>query len=127
MSSFFQLVQIRGDASSHVAKPQACAACGCNKLYVQSDFNRNIGLWMVGIASVLTVYFAYEGYNWWTTWSPMLAFLIVDRVLALVSPLVVICYQCEHLHRGLGKSIAQEFPGFDLDEHDRILYSERTQ
>ena len=95
-------------------------------MYVQSDFTRNIGLWLVGIASALTVYFAVEGYNWYLTWSPMLAFLVLDRVFAWTSPIVVICYKCEHLHRGLPRDVAEKFPGFDLDEHDRIHYAENV-
>ena len=121
-----RFLRLSGSESLHSQAPQACQACGCKKLYVQSDFNRNIGLWLVGIASALTVLFAYQGYNWFLTWSPMLAFLIMDRGFAMTSPPVVICYKCEHLHRGLSREVAEGFPPFDLDEHDRILYAERV-
>ena len=116
-----------GSSSELSALPTQCASCGSKHLYCQADFNRAIGLWLVGFASVLTVVFAATGYNWYLTWSPLLVFFFFDRATARVSPEVVICYECEHLHRGLVREeVRRHFEAFDLNIHDRLKYQERT-
>ena len=95
-------------------------------MFCQADFNRTIGVVLVGIACVLTVLFAVYGNSWWLTWSPMLAFLLADRTFAAMSPDVVVCYECDNIHRGLSREDCRKYPAFDLNVHDRLMYAERT-
>ncbi len=53
----------------------------------------------------------------------MVAFLIVDRFFAWTSPLVAICYECQHLHRGLSRQQLKDFPYYDLEVSDRLKLS----
>src|SRR2546427_8699237 len=36
---------------------QVCAVCGHDTLYIQKDFNRNVGVAIVGLGILLSVYF----------------------------------------------------------------------
>jgi hypothetical protein len=69
----------------------------------------------------------YLDANWWLIWSPMFAIVVIDRIFAATSPLAVLCYMCEHVHRGLKREDAARFPSFDLEMHDRLHYAERTK
>jgi hypothetical protein len=111
--------------SSHVSQtPSACVACAGTELYKQPDFRRSIGLWTVGIASVATVPFMVMGFDWWIIWSPMFVALVLDRFFARKSEDVLICYRCDHIHRGLTREQASGFEPFDLETHDRHRYKE---
>ena len=105
-------------------KPAACKGCECKDLYWQPDFNRNVGLWIVGIASVATVPLMVLGYNWWIIWSPMFVALALDLLFRRLSSDAVICYRCGLIHRGLSQDVARSFPAFDLDTFDRYRYQE---
>jgi hypothetical protein len=106
---------------------KSCNACGFNQLFKQPDFNRNLGLWLVGFASVLTVVFAISDFDWFIVWSPMPAFFILDRVFAKKSSTAILCYKCEHIHRSPDSEAMQqnEISEFDLDTYDRIHYQDR--
>jgi hypothetical protein len=116
-------LQLPGPSSVLNSKPQHCAACEHKELYQQNDFRRDVGLWVLGVATVITVVLAYYRSNWWLTWSPFFVFLVIDRWLARSSSMVVICYKCGHIHRGLDRPTALEFPAFDLETYDRTHYS----
>ena len=119
-------VRLAGRASSVKEAPKTCLECGSQHLYVQADFNKTIGLWLVGIAVALCTLFFVQEKNWFVIWSPMVAFLVIDRVCAWNAEPVAICYMCEHIHRGLTKSQAAQYPGFDLELSDRLHYAART-
>ena len=103
-----------------------CPACGARDFYLQPDFRRSVGLWIVGVASVLTIVFAAMKMDWLTTWSPFVGVLVIDFVLYRISPPVLSCYLCEHRFRGMPKEKLSAYGAFDLDVHDRIHYAERT-
>ncbi len=106
--------------------PQVCKACGDRHLYKQNDFNRSLGLGLIVVASLATIVLQYFSLNWWAVWSPMFLILIIDRLFSYLSPLVVICYRCGALHRGLAREKVELYDAFDLDLNDRLIYSERN-
>ena len=120
----YNWLQLPGPALGVSGKPSACAHCECKDLYWQPDFNRSIGLWIVGIASAATVPLMVLGYNWWIIWSPMFAALLLDLLFRRISHDAVICYRCGVIHRGLTKDEARTFAAFDLDTFDRYRYAE---
>lgn len=124
-----KLVRLPGPATQVTSSPSACVACGDKHLYKQNDFNRGLGLALIVVASLATIFLEYLDLdNWWLVWTPMFVILVVDRSFAYLSPLVVICYKCGHLHRGLDKAVIEkDFAAFDLDLNDRIHYADRVQ
>lgn len=122
-----KILTLPGPATVGGPVPKQCAACGFSDLFRQPDFNRGVGLWLVGIAAALTVVFAIAGFNWWITWSPMPAFIIFDFSISKTSQYAVLCYKCEHIHRP--KASKQEIEKlvneFDLDHFDRVHYQDR--
>ena len=88
---------------------QHCLRCGQDRLYVQKDFNRKIGLWVFIVAAVLSV----------PTWGlSLLVATLVDFGLYYMLGDVTICYGCNTQHRGFYRN-----PGhgaFDLHVADAI-------
>ncbi len=123
-----QFMQLPGESTKLSKEIKECQSCGFNLLFKQPDFNRNLGLWLVGFASVLTVLFAITDQNWWLVWSPMPAFFLLDRLFARKSDSAILCYKCEHIHRFSDslKTFSESFPEFDLDTYDRVHYQDRV-
>lgn len=70
---------------------QRCLRCGEERLYVQKDFNRKLGLWVFVIAALLSV----------PTWGlSLLVATLVDLGLYVVLGDVTLCYACGTQHRG---------------------------
>ena len=125
--SFPKFLRLPGIETQASAIPSSCSECGCKDLFRQHDFNRGIGVWIVGIASVLTFVLLGMNYNWFVVWSPMLVVLILDRfIMARLAPWVVVCYECEHLYRGIPQDQVMKLDAFDLDVFDRNQYARRT-
>jgi len=75
-------------ASGTVAR---CLRCGLDRLYLQKDFNRTIGLGVFVVAALLSV----------PTWGlSLLAATLVDLGLYHLLGEVTICYGCGAQHRG---------------------------
>jgi len=78
-----------------------CPACGCEHLYFQRDFNRELGLSVVGVGALLgLVWSAWQG-----TIYPLFGCLVVsslmDVVVHAIVKDVVVCYRCLTAYRGL--------------------------
>lgn len=69
-----------------------CAACGCETLYVQRDFNRLLGLAIVAVAALFAVP---------TFGLSLLAAAVLDLMLYRLLPRITICYACDAVHRGV--------------------------
>ncbi|HEY8712413.1 MAG TPA: hypothetical protein VIM68_06045 [Thermoanaerobaculia bacterium] len=101
---------------SSVAAPPAnslitqCAACGHEELYVQKDFNRMTGIALVAAGAVFVP---------WTYW-PLIAVTILDYIIWRVVKNVIVCYDCQAVHRGYAENPA--IKPFDLVVHDRHVY-----
>ena len=105
-------------APSDVVAPPAdtlitqCAACGHEELYVQKDFNRATGIALVAAGAVFVP---------WTYW-PLIIVTILDYVIWRVVKNVIVCYECQAVHRGYPENPA--IKPFDLVIHDRHVYGE---
>lgn len=124
MKKWDQLLGLKGNSSYHSSSISNCQECSSKNLYMQVDFQRSLGLFFIGACSLLTILLNFAGYNWFVTWSPMLAGLLIDRSFSFVRPLAVICYECEHIHRGIPHDECLKYDDFDLEKHDRLQYAE---
>ena len=80
-----------------------CAICDCNKVYVQKDFNRTLGVSIFGAGAVLFLLCAWknrlvEGTLVWA------AFAVADALLYRFLSDVTICYKCHSQYRGVTKN-----------------------
>jgi hypothetical protein len=105
-----------GEASSVTAPPpdtliEHCAACGHEQLYFQKDFNRTTGLVLVAIGAVFAPF---------TYFASLLAVTILDFVIWYKVKNVIVCYECQAVHRGYPQNPA--IKPFDLVIHDRHVY-----
>jgi hypothetical protein len=105
-----------GTANSAVA-PHAgavigrCAACGHAELYFQKDFNRRTGIALVVVGSIFVP---------WTYGLSLLGVTILDYIVWRIVKNVIVCYDCQAVHRGYPPNPALK--PFDLVIHDRHVY-----
>jgi hypothetical protein len=88
-----------------------CAACGHEELYFQKDFNRTTGVALVVVGSIFVP---------WTYGLSLLAVTILDYVVWRMVKDVIVCYQCQAVHRGYPAN--PRLQPFDLATHDRHVY-----
>lgn len=103
------------DFATHVVAPEAfverCAGCGHDELYFQKDFNRTTGVALVAVGAVFVP---------WTYGLSLLAVTILDYIVWRVVKDVIVCYECQAVHRGYPPNPALK--PFDLVIHDRHVY-----
>lgn len=90
---------------------ERCAACGHEELYFQKDFNRTTGIALVAIGAVFVP---------WTWGLSLLGVTILDYIVWRVVKDVIVCYECQAVHRGYPANPALK--PFDLITHDRHVY-----
>lgn len=105
-----------GAASEVTAPPEGaiisrCAACDHDQLYFQKDFNRTTGVALVAVGAVFVP---------WTYGISLLAVTVLDYIVWRVVKDVIVCYQCQSVHRGYPANLAIQ--PFDLVVHDRHVY-----
>ncbi|MEO8381080.1 MAG: hypothetical protein ABI779_15565 [Acidobacteriota bacterium] len=105
-----------GMATFVVAPPEGaiiarCAACDHDQLYFQKDFNRTTGVALVAIGAVFVP---------WTWGLSLLAVTILDYIVWRVVKDVIVCYDCQAVHRGYPAN--PDLKPFDLVIHDRHVY-----
>ncbi|HKR64988.1 MAG TPA: hypothetical protein VJZ00_14745 [Thermoanaerobaculia bacterium] len=88
-----------------------CAACDHDQLYFQKDFNRATGVAIVAVGAVLVP---------WTYYLSLLGATILDYIVWRIVKDVIVCYQCQAVHRGYPANPALK--PFDLVIHDRHVY-----
>ena len=94
---------------------ERCRRCGEQRLYVQKDFNRTVGLWVFVIAAILSV----------PTWGlSLLAATAIDLGLYFLLGDVTLCYACGTQHRGFPKNPAHG--PFDLHVAEAVDRRPRT-
>lgn len=90
---------------------ERCAACDHDQLYFQKDFNRRTGIALVVVGAIFVP---------WTYGASLLAVTILDYIVWRVVKDVIVCYQCQAVHRGY--PIPPSLKPFDLVVHDRHVY-----
>ena len=93
------------------ARIDRCAACGHEELYFQKDFNRRTGIALVVIGAIFAP---------WTYFLSLLGVTILDYAIWKVVKDVIVCYECQAVHRGYPPNPALK--PFDLVVHDRHVY-----
>jgi|SRR5579883_1593357 len=98
-----------------------CASCGHDDLYVQKDFNRQVGVGVVAIGILASIYLLAKD-------MPLRAMIalgltaLVDFVVYFFVGEVTVCYACHAIFRGFGKN--PEHEPFDLKKLEK--YGGRT-
>jgi hypothetical protein len=91
---------------------EQCAACEHRELYFQKDFNRTTGIALIALGAVFVP---------WTI-LPLIGITILDYVVWRVVKDVIVCYECQAVHRGYPANPALK--PFDLVVHDRHVYGQ---
>ena len=89
----------------------ACVSCGHDAFYVQKDFNRQLGLLIVGLGIAASLYFFARGLPLYAMASLGLTAVVDFLAYSLVRN-VTVCYTCHALYRGFEKN--PEHEPFDL-------------
>lgn len=105
-----------GAPSGGIAPPEnaaidRCAACGHDQLYFQKDFNRRTGIALVVVGAIFVP---------WTWGLSLLGVTILDYIVWRIVKDVIVCYECQAVHRGY--PIPPALKPFDLVIHDRHVY-----
>jgi hypothetical protein len=90
---------------------ERCAACDHAELYFQKDFNRTTGVALVAVGAVFVP---------WTWGLSLLAVTVLDYIVWRVVKDVIVCYECQAVHRGYPAN--PQLKPFDLVIHDRHVY-----
>lgn len=93
-----------------------CVACGHDTLYIQKDFNRNLGVAIVILGSLISLFFFSRS-------EPLFAMVAlslsaaVDFVIYSIVGDVTVCYACHAIYRGFPKN--PDHGSFDLAELEK--------
>jgi Zn ribbon nucleic-acid-binding protein len=104
------------DSITDRATVTACVSCGHDALYVQKDFNRQVGLVIVGIGIATSIYFFARS-------QPIFAMIalgltaVVDFLAYSLVPDVTVCYSCHAVYRGFSRN--PEHEPFDLKKLEK--------
>jgi len=98
-----------------------CVSCGHDALYLQKDFNRQVGMAIVGLGIVTSIYFFARNQPLYamsalgiTAGVDFLAYFLVGEV--------TVCYSCHAIYRGFKRN--PEHEPFDLKKLEK--YGGRT-
>ncbi len=76
-----------------------CGICGNHELYKKKDFPHWLGLGILTIACVASV-FTYGWYEKWLTWAILIGSAVIDGILYLGVGDAIVCYRCHAHYRG---------------------------
>ena len=88
-----------------------CIAWGHDSVYVQKDFNRNLGVAIVVIGVATSIYFFAQNEPFYAMAS-LFGMAIVDLVIYSLAGEVAVCYSCHAVYRGFVRN--PEHESFDL-------------
>ncbi len=107
-------MRLPGPRFKKAMAPEACDHCGKKDFFIQPDFNRSLGLWLIALASLATFVLAIAKYDWWIIWSPLPLALIFDRTWAVLTPNALVCYSCDAVYELEDPSQFKNYKDFDL-------------
>jgi hypothetical protein len=76
-----------------------CPLCGNQELYKKKDFPHWLGLTILTVACVASV-FTYNWYEKWLTWAILIGSALIDGILYLCVGDAIVCYRCGAHYRG---------------------------
>jgi hypothetical protein len=71
----------------------ACLVCGNRELYKKKNFPHGLGLAILTVACLASV-FTYGWYEKWLTWAILIGSAFIDGVLYLSVGDAIVCYRC---------------------------------
>ncbi len=95
---------------------KACGACGHDTLYIQKDFNRQVGIGIVAAGIAASLYFVARNRPVWAMGVLGLTALVDFLVYSWVSE-VTVCYSCHAIYRGFKRN--PEHEPFDLKKLEK--------
>jgi hypothetical protein len=98
-----------------------CISCGHESLYLQKDFNRAVGMGIVGTGIIISLYFFARGDPLYAMGALALTALVDFLAYFLVGE-VTVCYSCHAIYRGFKRN--PEHEPFDLKKLEK--YGGRT-
>ena len=111
-----------GPAPSEGSPVRACWVCGNEEFYIQKDFNRDLGLWIV-LVSAMVVFLIMLLIGHLEGILCLLAIALVDWVVYRWLSICTVCYLCQSIYRGFPSSL--EHRGFYLGSEEK--YKKRRQ
>jgi hypothetical protein len=105
----------RDGARDPAGRMTACPVCDCRELFLRKDFPPLIGLSIVVVAGMLSIWFLRQ--NTAIAYAILLAAAVIDAVLYVLFPRVTVCYRCRAEFRGVPVSDAHA--GFDLATQEK--------
>lgn len=113
---------IHAPAPAANAPVSRCAACGCPKLYVQKDFNRNAGLLVVAFTAIVSGVVLMLTHS--TIWAMLVlgVVTVADALIYRMLPTVTVCYRCEAVHRRFPRNPVHE--AFDIHTAEEFAYGQ---
>ena len=88
-----------------------CVSCGHDTLYIQKDFNRNVGATIVALGVLASIVFFSRNEPLYAMLA-LVAMAVVDLIIYSLVGEVTVCYSCHAVYRGFGRNPAHE--PFDL-------------
>ena len=98
-----------------------CVCCGHDAFYVQRDFNRQVGMLIVALGIVISVYFFARGQPLYAM-GALAVTALVDFLAYFLVGEVAVCYSCHAIYRGFQRNSQHE--PFDLKKLEK--YGGRT-
>jgi uncharacterized protein (DUF983 family) len=93
-----------------------CVLCGNHELYKKKDFPHWLGMTILVVACVSSVY-TYLWYEKWLTWAILIGSAIIDGGLYLLVGDAVVCYRCDAHYKGF--TATGEHKPFELTVGER--------
>ena len=84
-----------------------CLLCGSHQLYKKKDFPHWLGLTILTVACLASV-FTYHWYEKWLTWAILIGSALIDCVLYLCVGDAIVCYRCGAQYRGFTAGAAHK-------------------
>ncbi len=76
-----------------------CAVCGHDKLYIQKDFNRALGISIVVIGVLISI-LLFARSNAFYAMLALVGTAVVDAIIYFMVGEVAVCYVCHAIYRG---------------------------
>jgi hypothetical protein len=93
-----------------------CVSCGHDTFYVQKDFNRSLGLGIVGLGVAASLFFFSRGRPIYAM-AALAATALIDFLVYFMVRDVTVCYSCHALYRGFERNTEHE--AFDLKKLEK--------
>ena len=77
-----------------------CVVCGNHELFKRKDFPHWLGMTILVVACLASVY-TYLWYEKWLTWAILIGSAAVDGALYLMVGDAIVCYRCDAHHKGI--------------------------